>query len=149
VGGGFPGVEADLALWLSRQCAAYRRLDPDQQRLLADIGITAEEAAKVQGGSGASQAVNEQIAAAGLWALDGMTSARSFAAVHGHLAVASEYVHDGFALGRWLVEQRRQDRRHAQATEGVWLRGRLLAELDPWWNPPWPFPWQRSYQRAR
>lgn len=149
VGGGFPGVEADLALWLSRQCAAYRRLDPDQQRLLADIGITAEEAAKVQGGAGASQAVNEQVAAAGLWALDGMTSARSFAAVHGHLAVASEYVHDGFALGRWLVEQRRQDRRHAQATEGVWLRGRLLAELDPWWNPPWSYPWQRSYQRAR
>lgn len=144
---GFP--EADLALWLSRQCAAYRRLDPDQQRLLADIGITAEEAAKVRGGTGAPQAVNEQAAAASLWALDGMTSARSFATAHGHLAVPSEYVHDGFTLGRWLVEQRRQDRRHAQATGGTWPRGQLLAELDPWWNPPWPYPWQRRYQQAR
>ncbi|MCH0573069.1 Helicase associated domain protein [Streptomyces sp. MUM 136J] len=146
---GFPGAEADLAQWLSRQCAAYRRLDPDQQRLLADIGITAEEAAKVQGRAGAPQVENEQAAAVVLWALDGMTSARSFASAHGHLAVPSEYVHDGFALGRWLVEQRRQDRRHAQATGGAWPRGRLLAELDPWWNPPWPYPWQRRYQQAR
>ncbi|MBP8536602.1 helicase associated domain-containing protein [Streptomyces sp. MK37H] len=130
-GNGFPGVEAELALWLSRQCAAYRRLDPGQQRLLADIGITAEQAANVRGGTRASQAVNEQAAAAGLWALDGMASARSFATAHGHLAVPSEYVHDGFALGRWLVEQRRQDRRHAQATGGAWPRGGLLAELDP------------------
>ncbi|MFJ2565706.1 Helicase associated domain protein [Streptomyces sp. NPDC087568] len=148
-GDGFPGAEADLVLWLSRQCAAYRRLNPGQQRLLADIGITAQEAANVRGGTGASQAVNEQVAAAGLWALDGMASARSFAAAHGHLAVPSEYVHDGFALGRWLVEQRRQDRRHAQATGGGWPRGGLLAELDPWWNPPWPYPWQRRYQQAR
>ncbi|MFE4758247.1 Helicase associated domain protein [Streptomyces mirabilis] len=154
---GFPGVKADLALWLSRQCAAYRRLDPDQQRLLAGIGITAERAAKVRGrpaervrsGTRAPKVVSEQAAAAGLWALDGMSSARSFAAAHGHLAVPSEYVHDGFALGRWLVEQRRRDRRHAQATGGVWPRGRLLAELDPWWNPPWSYPWQRRYQQTR
>ncbi|WP_406259361.1 Helicase associated domain protein [Actinacidiphila glaucinigra] len=167
---GFPGAEAEIALWLSRQCAAYRRLDPARQRLLAGIGITAEEAAKVdpdqqrlpargitaenkaakvRGQAGAAQEVNEQVAAAGLWELDGMASARSFAAARGHLAVPSEYVHDGFALGRWLVEQRRQDRRHAAAAEGAWPRGRLLAELDPWWNPPWPYLWQRSYQRAR
>ncbi|MFD8514386.1 helicase associated domain-containing protein [Streptomyces antimycoticus] len=135
-----------------------RCLDPGQQRLLADIGITAEEAEKVHGKPSATRVrsrsrrprvVNADVAAASLWALDGMVSARSFAAAHGHLAVPSEYVHDGFALGRWLVEQRRQDRRHTRTTGGVWPRGRLLAELDPWWNPPWPYPWQRRYQQAR
>lgn len=157
-GHGFPGVETDLAGWLSQQCAAYRRLDPGQQLLLADIGITAEEAkkvrsraaaARVRSGTRKPRAVDAGAAAASLWALDGMASARSFAAAYGHLAVPSEYVHDGFALGRWLVEQRRQARRHARATGGVWPRGRLLAELDPWWNPPWPYPWQRRYQQAR
>ncbi|MBI0375703.1 Helicase associated domain protein [Streptomyces albiflaviniger] len=102
---GFPGTQILNGEWLYLQCTHYSTLHPEQQRLLADIGITAEEAANVRGGTGASQAVNEQVAAAGLWALDGMASARSFATAHGHLAVPSEYVHDGFALGRWLVEQ--------------------------------------------
>ncbi|MEU9101670.1 hypothetical protein [Streptomyces sp. NPDC048361] len=21
--------------------------------------------------------------------------------------------------------------------------------IDPWWNPPWPILWQRTYQQAR
>ncbi|MDX3204173.1 helicase-associated protein, partial [Streptomyces scabiei] len=25
----------------------------------------------------------------------------------------------------------------------------VLEALDPWWNPPWPSIWQRTYQEAK
>ncbi|MFH9431967.1 helicase associated domain-containing protein [Streptomyces sp. NPDC017615] len=78
-----------------------------------------------------------------------MASARSFAAARGHLALPFDFVHDGYPLGRWLVGQRSKERRHLRATGTAWPPGRRLTELDPWWNPPWHFPWQRHYQQAR
>ncbi|MET8709303.1 helicase associated domain-containing protein [Streptomyces californicus] len=76
---------------------------------------------------------------------EGLPHARAHATLHGHLAVSIHIHQDGFPLGRWLVQQRRK------ARSGQ-LSARTLHELtvlDPWWNPPWPFIWQRAYHRAR
>ncbi|MFD0449164.1 hypothetical protein ACFQ10_53445 [Streptomyces indonesiensis] len=58
-------------------------------------------------------------------------------------------MHEEYPLGRWLVAQRSKERRHLRATGTAWPPGLHLTELDPWWNPPWHFPWQRHYQQAR
>ncbi|MFF7339686.1 helicase associated domain-containing protein [Streptomyces sp. NPDC008163] len=144
---GFPGLEAELALWLSHQCAVYGSLQRDQQCLLAGIGITAEEAGKVPMTAEEAKAASQ--AAARLGGSAGLGSARSFAAARGHLALPFDYVHEEYPLGRWLVAQRSKERRHLRATRTAWPPGRHLTELDPWWNPPWHFPWQRNYQQAR
>ncbi|CAL9669984.1 hypothetical protein SUDANB145_07364 (plasmid) [Streptomyces sp. enrichment culture] len=144
---GFPGLKAELALWLSHQCAVYGSLRRDQQCLLAGIGITAEEAGKVPMTAEEAEAASQ--AAARLGGSDGLASARSFAAAYQHLAVPYDFVHDGYPLGHWLVAQRSKERRHLKATGTAWPPGRRLTELDPWWNPPWHFPWQRQYQQAR
>jgi hypothetical protein len=145
---GFPEADAELALWLSQQCALFRGLHRDQRRLLAGIGIMAKEADEVQTASeGADKLRNGTVTR--LDTSSGLISARSFAAVHGHLAVASDCVHDGYPLGAWLAKQRGQERRHLRGNGSAWPRGQLLAELDPWWNPPWHYPWQRHYQQAR
>ncbi len=144
---GFPGLETQLALWLSRQCTVYGSLQREQQCLLAGIGITAEEAGEVP--MTAEEAETASEAAARLGGSAGLASARSFAAAYGYLAVPFDCVHDGYPLGRWLVAQRSKERRHLRATGAVWPPGLHLAELDPWWNPPWHFPWQRHYQQAR
>ncbi|MFE5038653.1 helicase associated domain-containing protein [Streptomyces sp. NPDC056683] len=68
-----------------------------------------------------------------------------YAATHHTLAVAYSVVHDGFPLGRWLSRQRHRARHAAAPT----ARHRALTAIDPWWNPPWPLAWQRSYTGAR
>ncbi|MEU8686446.1 helicase associated domain-containing protein, partial [Streptomyces sp. NPDC048611] len=141
---GFPGIGAELARWLSQQRGAPQSLHPDQRRLLAEIGVLAEHSEKAQVAVGDGQVAD----AAGAVPDAGLSSARCFAAEHGHLAVASSYVHNGYPLGRWLASQRIQDRSHARSSAGPWPREQLLAALDPWWNPPWPFSWQRRYQQA-
>ncbi|GAA0541125.1 hypothetical protein GCM10010390_48860 [Streptomyces mordarskii] len=144
---GLTGLEAELALWLSHQCAVYGSLQHDQQCLLAGIGITAEEAGKVPTTAEETKAASQ--AAARLGGSAGLASARSFAAARGHLAVPFDCMHDDYPLGRWLVAQRSKERCHLRATGTTWPPGRRLTELDPWWNPPWHFPWQRHYQQAR
>jgi hypothetical protein len=146
---GFLGLDADLALWLSQQCTAYQALHPGQQQLLAVIGITTATATSAQIPIPASVAERGWKAAADPGGAAGMSSARSFALAAGHLAVPLGHMHQGCPLGRWLAEQRGQDRRYQQAHGSVSPRGRLLAELDPWWNPPWHYTWQRHYQQAR
>ncbi|WP_345666399.1 helicase associated domain-containing protein [Streptomyces venetus] len=140
---GFPGIDAELARWLSQQHAAPENLHPDQRRLLAEIGVLAESE-KAPAAIGDDQAAD----AAGTTPDAGLASARSFATAHGHLAVASDYVHNGYPLGRWLASQRMQDSRHARSSRGPWPRGQLLTVLDPWWNPSWRFSWQRCYRQA-
>ncbi|MFJ7046841.1 helicase associated domain-containing protein [Streptomyces sp. NPDC101112] len=140
---GFPGIDAELARWLSQQRAAPQSLHPDQRRLLAEIGMV-KRSEKTPVAVGDDQDAD----AAGAMPDAGLASARCFAAEHGHLAVASDYVHNGYPLGRWLASQRMQDRSHARSSAGPWPRGQLLAALDPWWNPPWHFSWQRRYQQA-
>ncbi|MFF4088828.1 Helicase associated domain protein [Streptomyces nigra] len=141
---GFPRIDAELARWLSQQRAAPQSLHPEQQRLLAEIGVLAEHSEKPPASVGDDQAAD----AAGTMPDAGLTSARCFAAEHGHLAAASDYLHNGYPLGRWLASQRMQDSRHARSSGGPWPRGQLLAALDPWWNPPWHYSWQRRYRQA-
>jgi superfamily II DNA or RNA helicase len=70
----------------------------------------------------------------------GHAHATAWAEEHGHLAAPVDEQHDGFPLGRWLATQRfRADRLIAERTAA-------LAALDPWWNPPWPQTWQRTYR---
>ncbi|MEU4040229.1 Helicase associated domain protein [Streptomyces collinus] len=142
---GPPGGDAALAGWLSRQRAVPQSLHPGQRRLLAAIGLMEEgdEQAPTAVPDGQVGDTAEKMPDAGV------ASARCFAAEHGHLSVAFDYVHHGYPLGRWLSSQRMQGSQHARSGTGVWPRGQVLAALDPWWNPPWHYSWQRRYQQAR
>lgn len=71
----------------------------------------------------------------------GLAHAAAYATAHGHLAAPVDTVHDGFALGRWLADQRARTLNAERAA--------ALTALDPWWNPPWPITWQRAYHAAR
>jgi hypothetical protein len=79
----------------------------------------------------------------------GLAAARAWATGNGgHLAAPADAVIDGYPVGRWLVEQRSAAGRD-ETTGGLTnSRRKALAHLDPWWNPPWPLPWQRSYRIA-
>ncbi|MFF7892526.1 helicase associated domain-containing protein [Streptomyces sp. NPDC007907] len=86
------------------------------------------------------------------WACDagpGLAHARAYASAHGHLATPQTARPEGFALGRWLSEQRHQAREHHRSTGGTWPVSTLLAALDPWWNPTWPLDGQCIWSRVR
>ncbi|MFD8032758.1 transposase [Streptomyces sp. NPDC059717] len=76
---------------------------------------------------------------------EGVERARRHVERFGHLAVAHTVngVVDGFDLGRWLA------RRRAEAACMTAEQTAQLAQLDPWWNPPWPVGWQRLWHQAR
>ncbi|MBI0375704.1 helicase associated domain-containing protein, partial [Streptomyces albiflaviniger] len=115
------GDEDEVTVWLRRQCARHDVLQPEQQNLLADIGI-ASAVARAVTDAGQNPACVDT----------GLAHARSYAAEHGHLAVSKHTRRHGFALGRWLIQQRRK------ARAGL-LSARTLQELTllaPWWNPP-------------
>ncbi|WP_406733618.1 helicase associated domain-containing protein [Streptomyces sp. NBC_01794] len=72
----------------------------------------------------------------------GLAHAAAFATLHGHLAAPVDH-HDGdFPIGRWLATQR------TRADQLTPARAQALQDLDPWWNPPWPLTWQRTYHAA-
>lgn len=121
-------------MWLRLQCARHDVLLPEQQNLLADIGITAATASTVTA-SLTTPALGEI----------GLAQARSYAAEHGNLAVTDRTRHNGQPLGSWLLRQRQR------AADGRIEPSRLAAlnALDPYWNPSWPLTWQRAYHRAR
>lgn len=135
---GFPTTSYSLGEWLYLQCTRYPTLHPEQQRLLTHIGIDAPAAAAARPRR-RSSAERFQV---------GLAHARAFADVHGNLAVvAHAAMHDSYPLGQWLGNQRRgrrSDRRPLPAE-----RAQALADIDPWWNPPWGLSWQRHYYRAR
>ncbi|MEV4441858.1 Helicase associated domain protein, partial [Streptomyces sp. NPDC049577] len=135
---GFPTTSYSLGEWLYLQCTRYPTLHPEQQRLLTQIGIDATAAAAARPRR-RSYAERFQI---------GLAHARAFADVHGNLAVVTHTaVHDGYPLGQWLANQRnhRRSNRRPMPTD----RAQALADIDPWWNPPWHLTWQRHYYRAR
>ncbi|MGV9551854.1 Helicase associated domain protein [Streptomyces ardesiacus] len=76
---------------------------------------------------------------------EGLEHARRHVERFGHLALAhtASGVTDGFELGRWLAYRR------ARATLLSAEQAAQLAQLDMWWNPPWPVDWQRAWYRAR
>ncbi|MFD3880119.1 helicase associated domain-containing protein [Streptomyces microflavus] len=135
---GFPTTGYSLGEWLYLQCTRYPTLHPEQQRLLTHIGIDAPAAAAARPRR-RSSAERFQV---------GLAHARAYADVHGNLAVvAHAAMHDSYPLGQWLGNQRRgrrSDRRPLPAD-----RAQALADIDPWWNPPWGLSWQRHYYRAR
>ncbi|MFJ1610447.1 helicase associated domain-containing protein [Streptomyces sp. NPDC088253] len=135
---GFPATSFSLGEWLYLQCTRYPALHPEQQRLLAEIGIDAHTAA-------AARPRRRNLKAS---AEEALAHARSYATEHGGLAsVTSATVHKGFRLGQWLANQRNYQRTgHRPLPAG---RAQALAAIDPWWCPPWNLKWQRSYDRAR
>ncbi|MET9647651.1 Helicase associated domain protein [Streptomyces syringium] len=133
---GFPGTSSALATWLTTQCAQYETLQPDQQKLLAHIGLTADRAR----GAAARPAEREADFAVGLG------YARSYHATHGTLAAAIDTVHDGFQLGRWLRRQRQHARTDADRGTPPTAAAKALNRIDPWWCPPWSLAWQRAWQ---
>ncbi|WP_240503137.1 helicase associated domain-containing protein [Streptomyces prasinopilosus] len=74
-----------------------------------------------------------------------MAHARAWAEETGSLCVPKSGHHEGFPLGVWLIQQRRKagQRRLSPATLHA------LDTIDPWWNPPWPYHWHRTYHQAR
>jgi Helicase associated domain. len=87
-----PSPATTLGAWATRACLTYHRLHPDQQHLLALIGITAEVA-------------HARTRRAHPWRT-AVEHAHAYAAEHGHLAVPRDTVHDGYPLGHWLNKQR-------------------------------------------
>ncbi|WAP61135.1 Helicase associated domain protein [Streptomyces sp. S465] len=116
--GGFPGTQILNGEWLYLQCTHYSTLHPEQQRLLADIGITAEAARAALPRRVPIQASFER----------GLMHARTYAAEYGHLATADkDTMHQGYRLGSWLARQRRRARQSPEPTE----RSRALDAIDP------------------
>ncbi|MFF2964578.1 Helicase associated domain protein [Streptomyces sp. NPDC057963] len=135
---GFPTTSYSLGEWLYLQCTRYPALHPEQQRLLTQIGIDAAAAAAAHP---RRRSYAERFQA-------GLAHASAYAAEHDGLAsVTSATVHEGFRLGQWLANQRNHRRSHRRPMPAD--RAQALADIDPWWNPPWHLTWQRHYYRAR
>ncbi|MGW0712476.1 helicase associated domain-containing protein [Streptomyces sp. NPDC002643] len=133
---GMTGLEKELAGWLRRQCTGYATLHPEQHRLLAKIGITAETARAALPPAPRTEP--------GL--LDtSLAQAHAYAAEYGHIAAPVSTVLDGFPLGKWLAWQRQRARQGRLSP----TRTEALTMIDPWWNPPWPLQWQQAYHRLR
>ncbi|MDI3409485.1 DEAD/DEAH box helicase, partial [Streptomyces cavernicola] len=72
-----------------------------------------------------------------------LTIARDYTARHGHLVPRTTDTHDGFPLGTWLADRRRE----AREASLPYCYQRALTEIYPWWNSPWDKTgqWRRSY----
>ncbi|MDX3745746.1 helicase associated domain-containing protein [Streptomyces sp. AK08-02] len=133
--GGFPGTGLSLGEWLYLQCTRYPDLHPEQQRLLARLGIDAA-AARDARPRRRSQRFGEQ---------EALAHARAWALEHGSLAaIRISTVHEDYPLGRWLSDRRGQMGRGVLSPN----RAEALTRIDPWWRPPWHLCWQRSYEHA-
>ncbi|MFC8929763.1 Helicase associated domain protein [Streptomyces albidoflavus] len=76
----------------------------------------------------------------------GLSMARAYHAVHSHLAGGHDAVVDGYPVGTWLANRRREARL-AVGSQGALSDARkaALADVDPYWCPEWPLVWQRRY----
>ncbi|MFD3549356.1 Helicase associated domain protein [Streptomyces sp. NPDC058655] len=76
----------------------------------------------------------------------GLSVARAYHAVHGHLAAGHDAVMDGYPVGTWLTNRRREARL-ALGSKGALSNTRkaALADVDPYWCPAWPLVWQRRF----
>ncbi|MFG2472321.1 helicase associated domain-containing protein [Streptomyces canus] len=126
------GVPADVRTWIRAQHAAWPHLRPQQQQLLTDLDLTPQAAARRR----TSRVYPPS---------PGLAHAHTYAQAHGHLACSKDTRHDGFALGDWLVQTRRRARQGTLSPTTT----QVLENLDPWWNPPWPSIWQRTYQQTK
>ncbi|WP_260609338.1 helicase associated domain-containing protein [Streptomyces sp. WAC 01325] len=130
------GVPADVRTWIRAQHSAWPRLRPEQHKLLAELGIT----------PGTEDPANQPRRTSRVYPVSpGLAHARAYAQAHGHLSPSADTHHDGFPLGRWLVQTRRKARQGRLAP----TTSQALQAIDPWWNPPWPSIWHRTYQQAK
>lgn len=127
-----PAPSTVLGSWITRACLQYDQLHPDQQHLLAALGITAQTAAHWQPSPRPRPHA------------EALTHARAWAGAHGHLCPPIKTVHDGFPLGEWLNRQRELAKKRTSPSPTQ----QALATIAPWWNPPWPILWQRTYHHA-
>ncbi|MFD0622387.1 helicase associated domain-containing protein [Streptomyces sanglieri] len=91
---------------------------------------------------------------------EGLTAARAWAAVHGHLLPPATAVWDGYPVGTWAKNQRfaaRSADQNAQRREAglpvpssagalTETRRAALEEIDPGWCPVWDTGWQRCFR---
>ncbi|MFB7459226.1 Helicase associated domain protein [Streptomyces sp. NPDC056188] len=128
-----PAPSTVLGSWITRACLQYDQLHPDQQHLLNTIGITAQTAEQWPPSPRPRPHA------------EALTHARTWASEHGHLCPPIKTVHDGFPLGEWLNRQRELAKKRSSPSPTQ----QALATIDPWWNPPWPILWQRTYHHAQ
>ncbi|MQY16923.1 hypothetical protein SRB5_71270 [Streptomyces sp. RB5] len=136
---GFRNFDDRTGQWLYEQYAAYDRLQPGQQELLALLGITGPAASIAVPNPATRHAALET----------GLHYARAWAAEHHSLDLPRTVQHGGFPLGRWLARQRHQANVHRERFDTPWPHEEHFARIDPYWNPPWGMQWQRRYQAAR
>ncbi|MDV9195883.1 helicase associated domain-containing protein [Streptomyces sp. Wh19] len=91
---------------------------------------------------------------------EGLTAARAWAAVHGHLLPPATAVWDGYPVGTWAknqryaaraadqIAQRRQAGLPVPSSAGALTEARRAAldEIDPGWCPVWDTGWQRCFR---
>ncbi|MFC9758569.1 helicase associated domain-containing protein [Streptomyces sp. NPDC056921] len=91
---------------------------------------------------------------------EGLTAARAWATVHGHLLPPTAAVWDGYPVGVWVKNQRfaaraanaNAQRREAglavESSAGALPEARraALEEIDPGWCPVWDTGWQRCFR---
>ncbi|MEU9898616.1 Helicase associated domain protein [Streptomyces phaeochromogenes] len=91
---------------------------------------------------------------------EGLTVARQWAGVHGHLLPPTTAVWEDFPIGTWTKNQRAAARKTLQNTErraggetGISSVGELpesrmeaLEAIDPGWCPAWEIGWQRCFR---
>lgn len=132
---GFPGTSENLGTWLYRQCQVYSTLHPQQQRLLAQIGISAAIARRARPRRRNFAEARDK----------GLSSARAYWEQHGHLCASAADTHAGFPIGQWLTNLR------VRARRGILdpALAQQLDAMDPWWAPPWPSDWQRACYTVR
>ncbi|WP_431954845.1 Helicase associated domain protein [Actinacidiphila sp. bgisy167] len=94
---------------------------------------------------------------------EGLSAARQWAAVHGHLLPPATAVWNGYPVGVWTknqrtagrlaetIAQRREAGLPVGSTAGALSEERrdALEAIDPSWCPSWPVVWQRSYRLCR
>ncbi|MFE2937346.1 Helicase associated domain protein [Streptomyces sp. NPDC059278] len=94
---------------------------------------------------------------------EGLTAARAWATVHGHLLPPTTAVWDGYPVGAWVKNQRfaaraadqNAERREAglavETSTGALTEARraALEEIDPGWCPVWDAGWQRCFRLAQ
>lgn len=81
---------------------------------------------------------------------EGLSVAGVYFTLHGHLAAPQRAAVDGYPIGTWLANRRREARLPAGAPGALSAaRRKALEEVDPYWCPEWDVAWQRRYVLLR
>lgn len=74
-------------------------------------------------------------------------AARAWADANGgHLNAPVTAMQDGTPIGRFLADTRSAAARPSGAGALTRARRAALEQIDPWWCPPWPLAWQRTFR---